>query len=136
VTAKVGIPLLVAVAAAVLGLALVHAAPASSPKPRQQPTLLWRTFPLDQRPTRHDEVTITRALRLIDESPTASAQADARSPEVILVLLAAALMLGLAALPQTVLQDVAVTAFAERWRRELLLVGGALLLAGVALMFG
>ncbi len=134
-TAKVGIPLLAAVASAVLGLALVDAAPASSPKPREQPTLLWQTFPLEQRPTRRDEVTITRAMRLIGESPTASAQPDARSPEVILVLLAAALMLGFAVLPQTVLQDVAVTAFAKRWRTELLFVGAFLLLAGVALMF-
>jgi hypothetical protein len=139
VTSQIRISLVVAVAAVVFGLASAQAAPATtatgSPKPRQQPTLLWRTFPLEQRPTKRDEVTITRALRIIDESATASAPRDARSPAGVLLLLAAGLRLGLAALPETAFQDAGVTAFAERWRRELLVVGGAMLLTGVALMF-
>jgi hypothetical protein len=131
----------VALVLTVLGLALVQAAaPAAtaqdSGKQRQrQPTLLWKVYPLQQHPTARDEVTIRRALRLLGQ-PAVGAQTpgSTRSPEVVLLLLVAALLLGISALRQPAFAAKGLAGFIVRWRTELLVVGSTILVMAVVVL--
>lgn len=128
-----------------LGLALVHAGPittaaADAGEQRHPPTLLWKKYPLKERPTARDVVTIDRALRILDTRTTQGGRrgpAAARSPAIILWLGLAVLLLGIASLPDVAFPDPRVAAFVTRWRTEVVVVGGAVLLCVlVALVLG
>jgi hypothetical protein len=139
-TTRTGPPLRIALLLAVVGLALAQAGPATSaPDPgkqhQKQPTLLWRLYPLEQHPTALDEVTIRRALRLLGPTPADQQARDAgRSPGVVLLLLIAAFLLGVSALPQHAFPDREIAGYVVRWRTELLVAGGAALVMAVLLV--
>jgi hypothetical protein len=135
-----GPSLRIALLLTMLGLALAHAGPATSApdpgkKQQKQPTLLWKLYPLEQHPTALDRVTIRRALRLLDAtSADQQARASRRSPGVVFLLLVAAFLLGISALPGPAFPNREMSGFVVRWRTELLLAGGAALVVALGLV--
>jgi hypothetical protein len=132
-------PLRIALLLTVLGLALEAGPATSAPdpgkQPHKQPALLWKVYPLAQHPTALDKVTIQRALRLLDSrSADQQARDSGRSPGIVLLLLIAAFLLGISALPQPASPNQEIAGFVVRWRTELLVAGGAALVIALLLV--
>ncbi len=122
-----------------LGLALVHAGlpatAAGAGKKEPTPTLLWKTYPLRERPTGRDRATINRGPRILSqrtaEGEARGKSAAPRSLAMILWLSLGALFLGIAALPEMAFPNPKFADFFARRRVSLTLVGVAALLGAV-----